>query len=179
MHVQCLWDEVCKTAYQFQSYHQEEGALLVLSVVLPYLECQFRHLVVSREVLQTSQSEPKRCCSDMGRYRDTGTVDDMRRSDRQRLLLQLMTATYRFQLGGTLKATPPCWIILFVQPQDVLFWLKVYEIGCLTCNFTPDVHGEVHIWDLDTMERVLDGPKNTLNGLNRIAIKFYSQMSVA
>ena len=27
---------------------------------------------------QTSQSEPKRCCSDMGRYRDTGTVDDMR-----------------------------------------------------------------------------------------------------
>ena len=26
----------------------------------------------------------------------------------QKLLLQLMTATYGFQLGGTLKATPPC-----------------------------------------------------------------------
>ena len=31
---------------------------------------------------QTSQNEPKRCCSDMGRYRDTGTVDDMHRSGR-------------------------------------------------------------------------------------------------
>ena len=31
----------------------------------------------------------------------------------QRLLLQLMTATYGFQLGGTLKAMPPCWIMLF------------------------------------------------------------------
>ena len=30
----------------------------------------------------TSQNEPKRRCSDMGRYRDTGTVDDMRRSGR-------------------------------------------------------------------------------------------------
>ena len=31
---------------------------------------------------QTSQNEPKRICSDMWRYRDTGTVDDMRRSGR-------------------------------------------------------------------------------------------------
>ena len=31
---------------------------------------------------QPSQSEPKRCCSDMGRYRDTRTVDNMRRSGR-------------------------------------------------------------------------------------------------
>ena len=30
----------------------------------------------------------------------------------QRLLLQLMTATYGFQLGGTLEATPPRWIML-------------------------------------------------------------------
>ena len=46
-------------------------------------------------------------------------------------------------------------------------------------NFTPDVHGEVHIWNLDTMERGTDEPKNTLNELVRIGIKFYSQMSVA
>ena len=31
---------------------------------------------------QTSRNEPNRCCSDMGRYRDTGTVYDMRRSGR-------------------------------------------------------------------------------------------------
>ena len=31
-----------------------------------------------------SQNEPKRCCSDMGRCREIGTVDDMRRSVRQK-----------------------------------------------------------------------------------------------
>ena len=97
----------------------------------------------------------------------------------QRLLLQLLTVTYRFQLGGTLKATPPCWIMLFVQPKDVVFRFKLYKIGCIMRNFTPDVHGEVHIWHLDTIQRGTDGPKNTLNGLVRIGIKFYSQMSVA
>ena len=67
----------------------------------------------------------------------------------------------------------------FVQPQDVVFRLKLYEIGCMMSNFTPDVHGEVHIWHLETMQRGTDGPNNTLNGLVRIGIKFYSQMSVA
>ena len=97
----------------------------------------------------------------------------------QRLILQFMTATYGFQLGGILKAMPSCWIMLFIQPQDVVFRLKLYEIGCTMCNFTPDVHDEVHIWHLDTMERGIDGPKNMLNGLVRIGIKFYLQMSVA
>ena len=46
-------------------------------------------------------------------------------------------------------------------------------------NFIPDVHGEFHILYLDTMHRGKDGPKNTLNGLVSIGIKFYSQMSVA
>ena len=55
--------------------------------------------------------------------------------------------------------------MLFVQPQDVVFQFKLYEIGCMMRNFTPDVHGEVHICHLDTMERGTDGPKNTLNGL--------------
>ena len=34
---------------------------------------------------QTYQNDPKRCCSDMGRYRDTGTVNDMRRSGRPKV----------------------------------------------------------------------------------------------
>ena len=90
----------------------------MLSVDLPCLEGQLRRLIVSafyvvsgrvliKGSFQTSQNEPKRCCSDMGEYRDTGTVDDMRRSGRPKLLLQLMTATYGVLLGGTLKATPP------------------------------------------------------------------------
>ena len=95
----------------------------------------------------------------------------------QRLLLQLI-ATYGFQLRGTLKAMPPCWIMLFVQPQDVVFRLKLYKIGCMMHNFTPNVHGEVHIWQLDTMQLSTDGP-NTLNGFIRIGINFYSQTSVA
>ena len=49
--------------------------------------------------------------------------------------------------------------MLFVQPQDVVFQLKLYEIGCMMHNFTPDVHGEVHIWHQDTMQRSTDGPK--------------------
>ena len=69
--------------------------------------------------------------------------------------------------------------MLFVQPQNVVIRFKLYEIGCMMCNFTPDVHGEVHISHLDTMQRGTDGPKNTLNGLVRIGIKFYSQRSVA
>ena len=72
------------------------------------------------------------------------------------------------------------WIlILFVQSQDVVIQLKLYEICCMMRNFTPDAHGEVHIWHLDTVHRGTDGPNNTLNGLVRIGIKFYSQVSVA
>ena len=72
----------------------------------------------------------------------------------------------------------PCWIILFVQPEDVVFRLKLYEIGCMMRNFIPDVLGKVHIWHLDTMQCGTDGPKNTLNGHVRIGMKFFSQMSV-
>ena len=69
--------------------------------------------------------------------------------------------------------------MLFVQLQDVVFRLKLYDISCMMDNFTSDVHGEVHIWHLDTMQRGTDGHNNTQNGLVRIGIKFYSQMSVA
>ena len=93
MHEQCLCDGVGKTADQFQSYHQEGGTFLVISVVLSCVEGQLRLLIVSALLLcvrngshqvkfPESQNEPKRCSSDLGRYRDTGTVDDMRRLGR-------------------------------------------------------------------------------------------------
>ena len=69
--------------------------------------------------------------------------------------------------------------MLFVQPHDVVIRLKLYEIGCMMLNFTADFHGEVHISNLDTMQRGTDGPKNTLNRLVRIGIKFCSQMCAA
>jgi hypothetical protein len=46
-------------------------------------------------------------------------------------------------------------------------------------NFTHDVHGEVHLRNLDTMQRGTDGHNNMLNGLLGISITFSSQMSVA
>ena len=44
--------------------------------------------------------------------------------------------------------------------------------------FTPNVHGEVHLCNLDTMECSTDGPNNILNGTPRIGITFSSPMSV-
>ena len=46
-------------------------------------------------------------------------------------------------------------------------------------NFTPDVQGEVHLSNLDTMQCGTDGPNNMLNGPLGISITFSSPMSVA
>ena len=46
-------------------------------------------------------------------------------------------------------------------------------------NFTPDVHGELHLCNLDTMQSSTDGPNNMLNGPLGIGITFSSPMSVA
>ena len=62
-----------------------------------------------------------------------------------RLPLQLMIAAYGFQLEGTLKAVPPCLIMLFVQPQNLVIPLKLYEIGSMMRNFTPNLYGAVEI----------------------------------
>ena len=45
-------------------------------------------------------------------------------------------------------------------------------------NFTPYVHVEVHLCNLDTMQRSTDGPMNLLNGPLGIGITFSSPMSV-
>ena len=192
MHEQCLCDGVGKTADQFQSYHQEGdiGLLLVLSVVSPWLEGQFRRLLVSALLRCVWKGSHRGKFPDVSEWTEAtlvghGEVQILRTvmtctaQAAQRLKLQLMTVTYGFLLGGTLKATSPCWIMLFLQTQDVVFRLKLYEVGCMMRSFTPDVHDEVHIWHQDTMQRGTDGPKNTLNGLIRIGIKFYSQKSVA
>jgi hypothetical protein len=49
----------------------------------------------------------------------------------------------------------------------------------MLCNFTPDIHGEVHLCILDTMQRGTVGPNNMLNGPLGIGITFSSLMSVA
>ena len=46
-------------------------------------------------------------------------------------------------------------------------------------NFTPEVHGEVHLCNLDTMQCGKDGPNNMLNGPLGTVITFSSPMSAA
>ena len=46
-------------------------------------------------------------------------------------------------------------------------------------NFTPNIHGEVHLCNLNTMQCSTDGPNNMLNGPLGIGITFSSPMSVA
>ena len=67
----------------------------------------------------------------------------------------------------------------FVKPQDVVLRRKLCAIGCMMRNFTPDVHGEVHLCSPDTMQRGTDGPNNMLNGPLSIGITFSSPMSAA
>ena len=53
---------------------------------------------------QTSQNEPKRCCSDLGRYRDTGTVDDLRRSGRPKATTAVDGRYLRFSARRNLES---------------------------------------------------------------------------
>jgi hypothetical protein len=46
-------------------------------------------------------------------------------------------------------------------------------------NFTPDIYGEIHLCNLDTMQRDTEGPNNMLNGPLGIGIMFSSPMSVS
>ena len=69
--------------------------------------------------------------------------------------------------------------MLFVLPQDGILRFKLCAIGCMTRNFTPDVHGKVHLCNLDTMQNSTDGPNNMLNGPLGIGITFSSPMSDA
>ena len=69
--------------------------------------------------------------------------------------------------------------MLFVLPQDGVLRPNLCAIGCMMHNFTPDVHDEVHLYNLDTMQHGTDGPNNMLNVPLRIGIMFSSPMSVA
>ena len=46
-------------------------------------------------------------------------------------------------------------------------------------NFTSDIHGDVHLYNLDTMQRGTDGLNNMMNGPLGIGITFSSPISVA
>ena len=65
--------------------------------------------------------------------------------------------------------------MLFVPPKDGVLRPKLCAIGYMMHNFTPDVH----LCNLDTMQRDTDVPNNMLNGPLGIGITFSSTMSVA
>ena len=135
-----------KTADQFQSCHQEGGTLLCVvssSAMLRRLIPTFAHIriVMLCQKGLSSREVSRRLSVNHGGGTEIQELSMICVAQAtQRLLLQLMTATCGFQLGGIMKAMPQCRIMLFVQPQDVLFTLKLYKIGCMMCNFTPDVH---------------------------------------
>jgi hypothetical protein len=68
--------------------------------------------------------------------------------------------------------------MLFVPPQDGELRPKLCAMGSMMRNFTPDIHGEVHLCNLDTKQRCTDGPNNMLNGPLGIVITSSSPMSV-
>ena len=149
MHEQCLCDGVGKIADLFQSYHQEGGTLLVLSVVLPCLEGQLRLLIVSALLR----------CVRKGSHQDKFSgVSEWTKA-------MYFGQRYRnFRWHASLR--PPkdyycSWWPLFTDfsSEDVVIRLKLYEIGCMMRILTPNVHGEVHISHLDNMQRRTDGPK--------------------
>ena len=124
-----------------------------------------------------SQREPKRCCSGMGRYRDTETVDDMHRS-------------------GCQKATTAVddrylWISARRIPENNATMLNnAFRAATGRCVSTQTVRNRLHDAQLHS-RRPWRGPhltpryhaaqyrwaQNMLNGLIRIGIKFYSQVS--
>ena len=91
----------------------------MFSVVLPFLEGQLRLLIVSA-LLRCQEGLSSREVSRLLRMNQSDVVRTWGGTEIQelsmtcvaqavqRLLLELMTATYGFQLEGTLKATPPC-----------------------------------------------------------------------
>ena len=115
----------------------------------------------------------------MREVRDTETVDNMRRSGRPKATMAVDDRYLRISARRNSESNATILNNAFRAAQDVVFRFKLYEIGCMMRNFTPDVHGEVYIWHLDTIQCGTDWPNNTLNGFVKIDTMFYSQMSVA
>ena len=104
---------------QFQSYHQEGGTFL-MSVVLAMPRRPIPMFVLIRIVMLSQEGLSLREVSRHLRVNQSNVVRTWGGTEIQELLmtciaqatqgllLQLMTATYGFQLRGTLKATSPC-----------------------------------------------------------------------
>ena len=126
-----------------------------------------------------SQSEPKQCCSDMGRYGDTGTVDDMRRSGRPKATTAVDDRYLRISARRNPESNATMLNNAFHaatghrgSTQTVRNTLNDVQLHSRHPwrgqHLTPRHHATRCSW-----------AQNTLNGFVRIGIKFYSQMSVA
>ena len=180
MREQCLCDGVGKTGDHFQSYHQEGDTLLVLSVVLPWLEGHFWCLFVSTLLRCVRKGSYQGKFPDVSEWikamlfgygGNTGTVDDMHRS-------------------GCPKATAALddrylWISAWRNPESNATMLNnAFRAGTGRRVSTQTVRNRLHDAQLHS-RRPWRSPHLTprqhtaLNGLVRIGIKFYSQVSVA
>ena len=129
-------------------------------------------------IFQTSQSEPKRYCSDMKEVRDTRTVYDMRRSGRPKATTGVDDRYLRISARRNPESNTTMLNNAFraaigrrVSAQTVRNRLHDAQLHSRRpwqgSHFTPRHHAARYRW-----------PQNTLNGLVRIGIKFCSQVSV-
>ena len=81
----------------------------------------------------------------MGRYRDTGTVDDMRRLGRPKVTTSVDDRYFRISAHRNPESNATMLNNIFHAATGRRDSTQLYEIGCMLRNFTPDVHGEVHI----------------------------------
>ena len=81
----------------------------------------------------------------MGRYRDTRTVDDMRRSGRPKASTAIDNRYLRISARRNPESNATMLNNAFRAATGRVIRLKQYEIGCMMRKFTPDVLREAHI----------------------------------
>ena len=113
------------------------------------------------------------------RYRDTGTIDDMRRSGRPKVIIAVDDRYLRISARRNPESNATMLNNAFraatgrrVPTQTVRNRLHDVQLQFRRSWQCP------HLTPI-TVQRGADGPNNTQNGLVRICMKFYSQMSVA
>ena len=94
---------------------------------------------------QTPPSEPKLCCSDMGKYRDTETVDGMRRSGHPKATTAVDDRYFQTSARRNPESNISTLNNAFRAATGRRVSIQTVRNRCMMRNFTPDVHGEVHI----------------------------------
>ena len=99
----------------------------------------------SREVSRRLRVNQNDVVRTWRKYRDTGTVDDMHRSDRPKATIAVDDSYLRISARRYPESNGTMLNNAFPATKVVVLRLKQYEIGYMMWNFIPGIHGEVHI----------------------------------